>query len=355
MTRSLPRSRRGFTLIELLVVIAIIAILIGLLLPAVQKVRESAARAKCQNNLKQQGIAMHAYHDVHNAFPANQQQIGLNVWESVSASFWILPYVEQGNLFNQFVIPPNAPPMGQSTAGAGNAANWSAAYGLMNTDLSVFKCPSALPAPRRGSNWAGWDGPGSNYGWSVGSNIQGMWLQNQNGIINQRQRRKMADATDGLSNTLLAAELLSGSNAPAAGPGRYPFDVFYAGDGVFTAVVDRNFPTAAELDTIGSAARNAPIGVKSNNGTMPLWYSLGQSSVSTAAPPNWRWPSAGGNCCPGGAHDWSWGILPPRALHSGGVNALVGDGSVRFVRDGIDPLAFQRFGHAFDGRTFTLD
>lgn len=355
MLRSLSRSRRGFTLIELLVVIAIIAILIGLLLPAVQKVREAAARAKCQNNLKQLGLAMHAYHDVNNYFPANQQQIGVNVWESLSASFWILPYVEQQNLFNQFVIPANAPPMGQSAGGAGNSANWGTAYGLMNTDLSVFKCPSALPASRRGTHPNGWDGPGSNYGWSVGSNIQGMWLQNQNGLINQMRRRKMADATDGLSNTLLAAEMLSGSGAPQAGPGRYPFDVFYAGDGLFTSVVNREFPTVAELDAIGTAARTSPQGIRSNNGTMPLWYSIGQSAVSTAAPPNWQHPSAGGNCCPGGAHDWSWGILPPRAMHSGGVNALVGDGSVRFVGNSVDVLAFQRFGHAADGQTFTLD
>ena len=225
----------------------------------------------------------------------------------------------------------------------------------MNTDLSVFKCPSALPAPRRGTNPAGWDGPGSNYGWNVGSHVQGMWLQNQNGLINQRQRRKMADVTDGLSNTLLASELLSGSNVGSAGPGKYPFDIFYVGDAAFNSVVNKEFPTVAELDNIGSIARNSPIGVKSNNGTMPLWYCLGQSAVSTAAPPNWKWPSAGGNCCPGGAHDWSMGIIPPRALHTGGVNGLLGDGSVRFLNNNVDVLAFQRLGNAADGQTFTLE
>jgi prepilin-type N-terminal cleavage/methylation domain-containing protein len=113
-------QRTGFTLIELLVVIAIIAILIGLLLPAVQKVREAAARTQCQNNLKQLGIAMHSYHDANGSFPANQQQVGTNVWESLSASYFILPYIEQSALFNSIVIPSNAPPPGQTAWGAGN-------------------------------------------------------------------------------------------------------------------------------------------------------------------------------------------------------------------------------------------
>ncbi|MEZ6140589.1 MAG: DUF1559 domain-containing protein [Zavarzinella sp.] len=326
---------RAFTLIELLVVIAIIAILIGLLLPAVQKVREAANRSKCSNNLKQLGVAMHAYHDVANKFPRNYRQVGGNAWEALSLNYDMLPYIEQGNLHAQ---------------GEANIGNWGFIYGtVMNTSIPTFLCPSAGNAPRRGTHPHGWDGPGSNYAWCTGSNIEVVWAGNRfNGMISYQQDTKMADVTDGLSNTLMASEILPGSGQ-TGGSGKFPNDIFYATNAPFNAVVDRNFPTAAELAAIGNQARTSPAGYKSNNGTMWGWYAAGHSTLNTAATPNWSFPSAGGDCCPGGAHDWGFGIIPPRSMHTGGVNAVLGDGSVRFIRNSVDLRTFQILGNAKDG------
>ncbi|MFO0817502.1 MAG: DUF1559 domain-containing protein [Pirellulales bacterium] len=329
-------TRRGFTLVELLVVIAIIGVLVALLLPAVQAAREAARRTACNNNLKQLGLAMHNFHDVNGKFPRNYRQVGGNAWEALSANYFILPFVEQQPLFD--MQEPNL-------------SNWGWTYSnTMNTRLAVFLCPSTPAGNRRGTHPHGWDGPGGNYAWSTGSSIETVWAGDRfNGIIAYQVDRTMADVTDGLSNTLLASELLAGSGQ-TGGSGKFPNDVFYTGNGPFNAVVNRDFPTLAELNVIGTTAKSSPIGYKSNNGNMWAWYAAAFSTLNTAAPPNWSFPSAGGDCCPGGSHDWGFGIIPPRSKHPGVVNALLGDASVRTIANTVDVLTFQRLGNRRDGQ-----
>lgn len=326
--------RRGFTLVELLVVIAIIGILIALLLPAVQAAREAARRSQCTNQLKQLALAMHNYHDVHRKFPRNAyggKDRGWNDWERISANVALLPFIEQTPLYEKFR----------------QATNFGAVNTLAQTRLATFLCPSAKPFVGVDVSWVG---PGTNYAWCSGSSVYTAGTSGGatrfNGMIDNHTEHNMADITDGLSNTLLASEILSGDGK--AGSCVYPFDVFYPGDGVYGSVANKFFPTQAELAAIGQAAK-ASGSELSNNGTLWAWYAQGQSLFNAAAPPNWEYPSAGGNCCPGGAHDWSYGIIPARSMHPGGVNAALGDASVRFISSTINLTTIQRLGARDDG------
>jgi prepilin-type N-terminal cleavage/methylation domain-containing protein/prepilin-type processing-associated H-X9-DG protein len=189
-----PRRRNGFTLIELLVVIAIIAILIGLLLPAVQKVRDAAARMSCQNNLKQLGLALHNYADSNGGFPpARMTTPKTHGWIALT-----LPYFEQGNLFTRYDQavnwddPRNDLPAGRSTNSA---------------DLKVLFCPSTARG-RKGANGRGiTDYTALN---RVVNNAYTGTVRadpTRQGVLGLNVRRRVTDITDGTSNTLLLSEV----------------------------------------------------------------------------------------------------------------------------------------------------
>ncbi|QDT24620.1 DUF1559 domain-containing protein [Gimesia chilikensis] len=224
-TRQTTLTRHGFTLIELLVVIAIIAILIALLLPAVQQAREAARRSQCKNNLKQIGIALHNYHDVHSVFPPGwvgvvSRQPNVGGESGFSWGTMILPYIDQANLYNQFNFSL--------------AMDVAPNRALLSQRLTVFQCPSD-PKPdtfmAEDRNAAQVQMATANYAAVFGSvelddcytvspgtpplSAQGQCVSN--GIFYHNSKVRMRDITDGTSNTLMVGERTT-YNDPVEGP-----------------------------------------------------------------------------------------------------------------------------------------
>ncbi|MFO0865207.1 MAG: DUF1559 domain-containing protein [Gemmataceae bacterium] len=321
----LSYRRSGFTLIELLVVIAIIAVLIALLVPAVQKVREAAARAQCQNNLKQIGLALHGYHDVYQGLPpgctTDQAPYGSGGGWGSSWKVFILPYIEQGPMYSKWQFTGNS--------GYTNATNMPLTH---NVTIGIYRCPSSvLPAFYASSNNNGAIQMIGSYTGIAGSdldttNSSGNGVNSAGGCLFATSKISLLSITDGTSNTILVGEqsdhLRDANRAPI--PGAY------------TAITSQG-PHGWTMGTDSTAVGNA-YGGRTFNCTTVV-YKINQIGMSDS----------------GGTGNNTGLNIPLSSNHTGGINVLLGDGSVRFLSDATDITVLKRSCGRADGVSVSIN
>lgn len=301
------RIRRAFTLIELLVVIAIIGVLIGLLLPAVQKVREAASRMKCQNNLRQFGVALNAYHDVAGAFPGTRDPFPL----AFSAHTYLLQSLEQNNVFKLIDFGANG---ATSTYKGTNAA-------AAASPVPIFSCPSDIGSVMGGNGATpGVVFGGTNYVSCVGTGASSSGVINGDyvsgdGVFLLTHPIRIADILDGTSTTAAFSESVYGNGSAALTPGP-------AGADPLALAVSLS---GSAMDPATCASTNTYTGQRGDR-----WINGGYLSTAYN---HFTTPNSKTLDCLNSSNNF--GLKTARSRHSGGVNLLACDGSVRFVTNTI--------------------
>jgi prepilin-type N-terminal cleavage/methylation domain-containing protein len=318
--------RSAFTLIELLVVIAIVAVLIGLLLPAVQKVREAAARMKCANNVKQIGLAMHGVLNTNGRLPANGNYnwngSGVAATSPWSAVARILPYIEQENLFRNIDF----------------STSYNTQVGVSSKRVATFICPSEVND--RGS---GTDPIYGNKHWMLNYAVnEGTWavLTNKaNGLLTgdgafaPSRGFGAHDFADGMSNTIGLAEVKgytvrASGNATATVPNS-PAGLALAADPAKFTHVEWVDGKVHETGFTTTFTPNTVVNVAVGGTTYDVDF---VSATETAAAD-------------------TYAAVTSRSFHSMGVNVLLMDGSVRFVKSSIDLATWRALGTRAGGET----